>query len=49
MAFTFFFRDIHTLDLAIKTITAVITGQSRIRNLKPLSGEKQLFKAVTTN
>jgi len=31
MAFTFFFRDIHTLDLAIKTIIPEIAGRSKIR------------------
>jgi chemotaxis protein methyltransferase CheR len=31
MAFTFFFRDIHTLDLAVKTIIPEIAGRSRIR------------------
>ena len=31
MAFTFFFRDIHTLDLAIKAIIPEIAGRSRIR------------------
>jgi chemotaxis protein methyltransferase CheR len=31
MAFTFFFRDIHTLELAIKAIIPEISGRSRIR------------------
>lgn len=31
MAFTFFFRDIHTLDLAIKSIIPDIAGRSKIR------------------
>jgi chemotaxis protein methyltransferase CheR len=31
MAFTFFFRDIHTLDLAIRTIAPEVTGRSSVR------------------
>jgi chemotaxis protein methyltransferase CheR len=31
MAFTFFFRDIHTLDLAIRTITPEVAGRSSVR------------------
>lgn len=31
MAFTFFFRDIHTLDLAIKAISPEVCGRSSIR------------------
>lgn len=31
MAFTFFFRDMHTLDLAVKAIIPEIAGRSRIR------------------
>jgi chemotaxis protein methyltransferase CheR len=31
MAFTFFFRDIHTLELAIQRIAPEVSGRSRIR------------------
>ncbi|HMA64061.1 MAG: CheR family methyltransferase [Fibrobacterota bacterium] len=31
MAFTFFFRDIHTLELAINTVLPEIAGRSKIR------------------